>query len=185
MDKSILDQCLRATTSICSRPALDGRTDNMKRFFARASKPITPAIANRSPEIHHINPTAGPPNPTAPHTTGLQPKYLVPAVPHPCPHDHIAILVTKDGLLLRPHIPGQGPTLPDPVSHVRIAWGKTVIVETVSGDGKLEGVEWSESVVVYGIVGVLELFSGAYISLFFITLWGGGLINTEQARICW
>lgn len=85
----------------------------------------------------------------------------MPPTPHP-PHDHIALLVTNGGLLLRPHVIGA--TLE---SHVKIAWGKQVQVTEQPGDGDEAG-DWSEAVIVYGIVGALELLEGescfAYLS---------------------
>lgn len=122
----------------------------MKRFFAKASKPFAPSTASSPP-----------PSTTAPHTTGLQPKYVVPPVPHPCPHDHIALLVTSSGLLLRQHIPGRGPDDPGPTTHLRLSWSKPVKVEEISGDGEADGADWTDSVIIYGIVGALDLFSGA------------------------
>ncbi|KAJ7125465.1 SacI homology domain-containing protein [Mycena crocata] len=124
----------------------------MKRFFSRASKPFAPSTSSPPP-----------PNIAAPHTTGLQPKYVVPPVPHPCPHSHIALLATPDGLLLRQHIPGRGPNDPGPTTHLRISWSKTVKVEELSGDGEGDEVDWTGSVIIYGIVGVLELFSASYL----------------------
>ena len=99
--------------------------------------------------------------PTA-HTTGLQPKFIVPPLPHPCPLEHIAILATPNGLLLRPHLK-DGTTRPE--SHVRIAWGKDAKVEEVATTGDDEG-DWADSVVVYGIIGILNLFTGTPIPQF-------------------
>lgn len=130
----------------------------MKRLFAKATKPF----ALPKSGIGGFNLTTGfgaSPTVTHAHTTGLQPKYLVPPVPHPCPHDHLALLVTKEGLLIRQHIPGHHRTTESATSYVRIAWGKSVHVEEIAGVD--DGVDWEESVIVYGIVGVLELFSGA------------------------
>lgn len=118
----------------------------MKRFFAKASKPLakddTPVGSNQLP------------NPVQ--SVGLPPKYIVPAVPHPCPHDHIALLATTDGLLSRPQVPGYRSN-----SYVRIHWEK--IVKVVEINEPDEQIDWSGSVVVYGIVGVLELFSCSYL----------------------
>ncbi|KAK7020499.1 SacI homology domain-containing protein [Favolaschia claudopus] len=128
----------------------------MKRFFStrKASKSPTPTTAS-SPTSSTISP---------PHlATGLQPKFVVPPVPHPCPHDHIAVLVTSTGLLLRQHIAGRGPSDPEPTSYLRLAWGKSVKVEEHSSDSETDPIDWSESVIVYGIVGVLELFSASYL----------------------
>jgi hypothetical protein len=94
---------------------------------------------------------------TAVHTTGLQPKYTVPPVPHPRPYDHIAILATASAILLRPRIAG----VEHPQSHVHVAYGKDVKVEEHQGDGEGPGADWSAAVVVYGIVGILELFTSA------------------------
>ena len=47
-----------------------------------------------------------------------------------------------------------------PESHVRIAWGKDGHIEEIQTDGEGEGLNWSESVVVYGIVGIMNLFTG-------------------------
>lgn len=91
------------------------------------------------------------------HTPGLQPKYIVPPVPHPCPHEHLAILVTKNGLLIRPRMINQGEGV-TPTSYVRLSWGKPFKVEEVPSTG--EEYDWNESAVIYGIVGVLELYSG-------------------------
>ena len=77
------------------------------------------------------------------------------------PHDHIAILVTSDGLLLRPHRAGTA-------SYVKIGWTRTgaqengVTLSTGEGD-----FDWTDSVVVYGIVGILDLYSGGSKALFF------------------
>lgn len=78
----------------------------------------------------------------------------MPPTPHP-PLDHIAVLATSEGLLLRHHTLGIASE-----SHVKIAWGRQVVVTEQAGDGDSAG-NWSESVVVYGIVGILELLEGA------------------------
>ncbi|KAJ7582942.1 SacI homology domain-containing protein [Mycena floridula] len=123
----------------------------MKKFLQRASKSFA------APNIPSI-PLPSILTPIAPHTTGLQPKYLVPPVPHPAPHAHLALLVTHEGLLIRPHLPNQN--LPPSASYIRIPWDKTAKVEEVTGSGNHD---WDDSVIVYGIVGVLELFSCSYI----------------------
>ncbi|KAF7338181.1 hypothetical protein MVEN_02043000 [Mycena venus] len=127
----------------------------MKRFFSTRKPSKSPTPTATSPTASTI---------TAPHlTSGLQPKYVVPPVPHPCPHDHIALLVTPAGLLLRQHTPGRGPNDPGPTTHLRLSWSKSVKVEELDGDGEAEGIDWTESVIIYGILGVLELFSGSYL----------------------
>jgi hypothetical protein len=67
-------------------------------------------------------------------------------------------LVSKKGLLLRPHISGLVRT----ESHVKISWGLGGTVKEVQGDGEDAGsdVDWTKSVVVYGIIGTLDVFSG-------------------------
>ncbi|KAI0062325.1 hypothetical protein BV25DRAFT_670160 [Artomyces pyxidatus] len=119
----------------------------MKRLFSKKkSAPPSPIVAPPPP----------PPMPVV-HTTGLQPKYLVPPVPHPRPHDHIALVPTADGLLLRPHSADGSHS----GSHVRIAWGKTPKVEELDGDA--DSANWSEGAIVYGIVGVLELYTASHL----------------------
>ncbi|KAJ6547710.1 SacI homology domain-containing protein [Mycena capillaripes] len=142
----------------------------MKRFFTKASKPFAPSTS--SPPSSSI---------TAPHTTGLQPKYVVPPVPHPCPHDHIALLVTATGLLLRQHIPGRGANDPGPTAHLRLSWSKTVKVEELSGNGEADGVDWTDSVIIYGIVGVLELFSASYLLVVSAKSDVGNLLDASHA----
>ncbi|KAJ7271919.1 SacI homology domain-containing protein [Mycena haematopus] len=145
----------------------------MKRFFPtrKPSKSSTPPPSSPTPST--IN---------SPHlATGLQPKYLVPPVPHPCPHDHIALLVTPTGLLLRQHILGAGPNDPGPTTHLRLPWGKSVKVEQISSDGEAEGVDWTESVIIYGIVGVLELFSASYLLVVSAKSDVGHLLNATHA----
>ncbi|KAJ7109515.1 SacI homology domain-containing protein [Mycena epipterygia] len=143
----------------------------MKRFFSKASKPFAPSTSS----------PGSPSTTTAPHTTGLQPKYVVPPVPHPCPHDHIALLVTPAGLLLRQYIPGRGPNDPGPTTHLRLSWSKTVKVEELSGDGEADGADWTGSVIVYGIVGVLELFSASYLLVVSAKSDVGNLLDATHA----
>ncbi|KAE9409523.1 hypothetical protein BT96DRAFT_872168 [Gymnopus androsaceus JB14] len=122
----------------------------MKRFFTKPSGAKSPTKAPTPTPISV--PSA------VPHTTGLQPKDIVPPIPHPYPYDHIALLVTKDGLLLRPHLSEHNVAS----SYVQIAWGKSGKAEELSGDSS-EMHDWEEAIVVYGIVGILELFSASYI----------------------
>lgn len=119
----------------------------MKRLFNRTSKSFAPLQINNSSNATIV--------PTAP---SLQPKYVVPPVPHPSPYAHLALLVTDNGLLIRPHILNK--TSQHPLSHVKVSWGKNTRVEEQQGDGTGLGCNWEDSVIVYGILGVLELFSG-------------------------
>jgi hypothetical protein len=73
--------------------------------------------------------------------------------------------VTKEGLLLRPHVIGLRRSLMNGV--VRVGWGKVGRVEEVDVDvsghakgGVREEEDWRSSVVVCGIVGILELTFG-------------------------
>ncbi|KAI0032266.1 SacI homology domain-containing protein [Vararia minispora EC-137] len=128
--------------------------------FARQSKP--------NPEPQSIITTLSPPPHTAGtvvHTTHLHPKYTVPPVPHPRPYDHIAVLATQAALLIRPRLDGGQQTQ----GHVRIAYGKNGKVEEVQSDGEGTGIDWSTAAVVYGIVGILELFTRAASYLLLIT----------------
>lgn len=124
----------------------------MKRLFSKTfklapePKPAQPAGATAA--------TTEPPG----HHTGLQPKDVLPPVPHPCPYEYISILATTEGILLRPRHPGRVEDASE--SEVRIEWGKGGKVETLS-PGAVK-VNWEESVVVYGILGLLEVYSGAY-----------------------
>lgn len=118
----------------------------MKKLFTKPFKkeaPPSPKPPSALPATTHAIPA-------------LQPKFMLPPTPHPCPHEHIAILASHEGLLLRPHLP-QG-VLPE--SHVRIAWGKEGLIQEIQTDGEGGGLDWSESVVVYGIVGIMSLFTG-------------------------
>lgn len=120
---------------------------SMKRFF---SKPGVKSLPN--------------PAAPAPHTPGLQPKDIVPPIPHPYPWELIAVLVSNDGLLLKPHLSESHVAS----SYVQIPWGKSGKPEEVSGDSS--GLyDWNEAIIVYGIVGILELFSGELYS--FCSCW--------------
>ncbi|EGN95512.1 hypothetical protein SERLA73DRAFT_113095 [Serpula lacrymans var. lacrymans S7.3] len=134
----------------------------MKRFFSKPSSLKSPTHSPSRSQTVSPPPSIQVPTSTQAgiaHTTGLQPSFVVPPVPHPHPHEYIALLVSNDGLLMRPHAPG----LKHPGAHVRIAWGKQVKVEEVSGDGEDPSRDWSESTIIYGIVGILELFSASYL----------------------
>ncbi|EFI28328.1 hypothetical protein CC1G_13857 [Coprinopsis cinerea okayama7 len=145
----------------------------MKRFFAKASKPFaintnvnnkastedetTEAGASRqqqpraSTSSNRSSATA-----TASHTTpGLKPRDVLPAVPHPRPYDHLAILPTQNGLLIRPYIPGHSKRRNPVSTHVKISWRTAEIVELEDASvAKSPEEDWTESVIVYGIVTV-------------------------------
>ena len=125
----------------------------MKRLLSKTFK-VNPLPLKPSPAtVVTGNPaTTNPPV----HHTGLQPKDTLPPAPHPCPYEYISVLATTEGLLLRHRHPGQAEDSGD--DEVKIEWGKGGKVVPIAG-GTVEA-DWEESVVVYGIVGCLELFSG-------------------------
>ncbi|KAG6880277.1 hypothetical protein C0992_001846, partial [Termitomyces sp. T32_za158] len=135
----------------------------MKRLFTQvqvqASKPFTSIPKT----LAGLAPSASPGQIGAQVGMGLQPKYVVPPIPHPCPYDHLVLVVAREGLLMRQHVPGRDRATERTASYVRVAWANPVRIEEVvvrgDGDGVDERVDWSGSVVVYGVVGVLELFS--------------------------
>ncbi|KAG7448009.1 uncharacterized protein BT62DRAFT_890388 [Guyanagaster necrorhizus] len=116
----------------------------MKRFFSKSPKPSDTSSVPF--------PAAVPTSLPHPH---LQPKYVIPPVPHPAPYDHVALLVTKEGLLMRPYESGAEMSS---VHGAKIAWGLGGKVEEMSVVG-----EWEGYIIVYGIVGILELFSSSYL----------------------
>ncbi|KAK0210966.1 SacI homology domain-containing protein [Desarmillaria ectypa] len=116
----------------------------MKRFFSRSpnctdasSVPSPAAVPNSLPHPH------------------LQPKYVIPPVPHPAPYKHVALLATKEGLLMRPHESDVGTSS---IHGAKISWGRGGKIEEISVVG-----EWEGHITVYGIVGILELFSSSYL----------------------
>jgi phosphatidylinositol 4-phosphatase len=117
----------------------------MKRFFSKSSK--------KQPPMSAVSPR----NDLVVHAPELPPKFTVPPVPHPRPHDHIALFPTQDGLLLRPHIAGQG----ESHHYVRITWGKMPEIEESQGAMQNANVNWAVTIIVYGIVGIIELFTGS------------------------
>jgi hypothetical protein len=129
----------------------------MKRLFGKQPKPLAPPNSGGLGSPINSPPVIGT---ASTHTTGLRPKFLVPPIPHPSPHDHLSLLVTKEGLLIRPYTAGLSGSS---TSYVRIAWGKTIKVEEIEASRTRNGdhAEWEKGVIVYGIVGLLELFSGA------------------------
>ncbi|KZV92152.1 hypothetical protein EXIGLDRAFT_836634 [Exidia glandulosa HHB12029] len=87
------------------------------------------------------------------HVPSIPPKLTVPAAPHPTPYERIAILSSPDGLLLRPDVSKAE-------SHVLVRWGKAASVESVQGD---VSVAVDDAAIVYGIVGLLRLFTTSYL----------------------
>jgi hypothetical protein len=123
----------------------------MKRFFSNLK-------VQKSSSSNNVTKSTSPtPSVTTVHTPSLKPEFKIPPMPHPCPYDHLALLVTPAGLLIRPQSPGI-----TPATHVRLTWGKHVKVEEMQGSGDAEDADWANSVVVYGIIGMMELFDGTY-----------------------
>jgi phosphatidylinositol 4-phosphatase len=118
----------------------------MKRLFLRrkSSQPSTP---EDPPPAHK----------PAPRSVSLQPKFIVPPLPHPCPYASIHVLVTTHGLMLSPDLHSDAQA----VSYVRISWGKDAVVDQIEGDKT----GCTASTTVHGIVGILRLFHGMYASL--------------------
>ena len=129
----------------------------MKKFFVKASKPFTLPVSSSPITARLFNSTF--PNTTI--TTGLDPDHVLPPVPYPCPYRHLALLVTDEGLLVRPHLPGSSLIQTIPYSCVRLTWGKGSRVEEIEKQDD-DSLDWTESVIVYGIAGVLELFTCAW-----------------------
>ena len=118
-------------------------------IFKRIHKQPPTIALSHAPRISLTEPT---------HLATLAPKYTIPAIPHPCPHHLLALLVTRHGLLIRPVIDD----IEEPSSYVRVSWAKNVEVEEISreytGDG--ESLNWKGAAVVHGILGFLKLFTG-------------------------
>ncbi|KAF7440628.1 hypothetical protein PC9H_000974 [Pleurotus ostreatus] len=143
----------------------------MKTFLAKAKKPfINPKVssgkdrpgADSHSTIRQTHP-------------GLKPKYTVPPVPHPCPYEHIALLASGKGILLRPH------GVKHPAKHVLLRWGKEVIIDEVDGPGDSEGASWSDATIVYGIVGLLNLYSGPHLLVISSRMDAGNFLDARHA----
>ncbi|KAG6335856.1 hypothetical protein ID866_3246 [Astraeus odoratus] len=75
------------------------------------------------------------------------------------PHERIAVIVSDSGLLLRPYTAGPHRT----ASYVRVPWGKGPRVEELQANSEAESAHWESSTVIYGIVGILDLFNSSYL----------------------
>lgn len=129
----------------------------MKRLFNFTKSPATQASNSTATGS---TPTSRPQSVLSvnlAHKTGLQPKYVVPPVPHPCPYEHVAILATSEGLLLRPHFPDE---INASKSYVKVTWGKEGKIEEIEEAEDSKPLDWTDCSVVYGVLGVLNLFSG-------------------------
>lgn len=143
----------------------------MKKFLAKASRSFT---LSTSPE--RTVETAKLPSLIEP---GLHLEFSLPPVPHPCPHDHLALLASEGGLLIRPHIPGSPFLNSSLYSYLRLSWGKSNKIEQLEKREE-DDLDWTESVIVYGIAGIVELFT----CLLFLLI--ASLSSDQwQVRICW
>ncbi|KAH7889626.1 SacI homology domain-containing protein [Phlebopus sp. FC_14] len=87
---------------------------------------------------------------------GLQPTLTTSPVPHPHPHEYIAVVAADEGLVMRSH----ARALQRSGSCVRVSWSKPPKVEELSSDAEGPLIDWTSSAVIYGIVGILDLFNG-------------------------
>ncbi|KAI0093512.1 SacI homology domain-containing protein [Irpex rosettiformis] len=132
----------------------------MKKIFAKPFKfpPIrsnsTSSSSNPAPTTYHPIPTTN-----TVHTTSLQPKFIVPPTPHPYPYEYIVILAAPQGLLLRQFL--RDGTHPE--SHVCISWGKEGAVEEIQNSSEVGDLDWNDGVIVYGLVGILNLYTGSHL----------------------
>ncbi|KIM65349.1 hypothetical protein SCLCIDRAFT_112940 [Scleroderma citrinum Foug A] len=125
----------------------------MKRLFSLASRP------SRRSDL-----------PSVPQTSLS--KSTVP--PHLYPHEYIAVIASEDGLLMRPYTPG--PDQPEP--YVRVSWGKECKVEALVGDGVTN---WASSVLIYGVIGILDSFNASYLLVITARQDVGCLLDESQA----
>ena len=143
----------------------------MKALFGKANRslsmPRVPApLQNLPGKVEKLAASvtggvkAGVERATMVHMPGLPPKDILPPVPHPSPYHHLALLATKDGLVVRSHIPGSSNPHNATTDIVRIAWGKTVMIEPIT-EAEGDKLNWPDAVIVYGIVGILELYNCA------------------------
>ncbi|KAI0695707.1 SacI homology domain-containing protein [Cytidiella melzeri] len=110
------------------------------------------------------------------HTTALQPKFIIPPTPHPCPHEYIAIIATPQGLILRQFL--RDGTRPE--TQVCISWGKEGKVEEIPSNLVSADDDWTGSVIVYGIVGILNLFTGSHLLVISSRSDIGSLLDPRQ-----
>ncbi|KAI5121013.1 hypothetical protein M0805_005959 [Coniferiporia weirii] len=93
-------------------------------------------------------------------STGPRPEGTVPPVCHPAPYHRLAVLAIRDGLLIRPMIPG----VRESDSCTCISWGNSFEIEELAA-ANVQGADydWQRAAVVLGILGCLKLNFGAYV----------------------
>jgi hypothetical protein len=124
--------------------------DAMKKLLANAKgfRPKFPIPLPLKPRLASV---------TAHQEVPLFPaKYSVEPVPHPHPFERVLVLATPEGLILRPDIP-------EPESGIKITYEKNCKIEVINDKSVLIGSAWGESFVIFGIVGIVRLFTGEYI----------------------
>ncbi|KAH8106812.1 SacI homology domain-containing protein [Cristinia sonorae] len=145
--------------------------DKVKRLFLKPFK-AKPVQQPSPPVPAGVQQTA--------HTTGLQPKFVVPPVPHPCPHEYLSIIASPAGLLLRPHLSGRV----KPESHIRVAWGKEGLVEEIQNSGEGDGLDWADAVIVHGVLGILNLFTASYLLVISSRTDVGDFLDEQHTVYC-
>jgi len=130
----------------------------MKRWFSfqRDKKPEKPGPIAPPPSTSAANHS---PIPTKKLATLPKERPRSTAPPKPLPSEiwhELTVLATESGLLVRP-------VLPEAAMQVRIGWGKDGEVAQVKATKEDEH-DWSTGVTVYGLVGILSLFSGTVAS---------------------
>lgn len=123
----------------------------MKRWFSFQSdkKPDPIVPPSSGPAANHS------PIPTKKPATLVKerPRSIAPVEPPPSKIWHeLTILATESGLLVRP-------VSPEAAVQMRICWGKNGNVAQVKATKEDEH-DWSAGVTVYGMVGILSLFTG-------------------------
>ncbi|QRV85813.1 phosphatidylinositide phosphatase SAC2 [Ceratobasidium sp. AG-Ba] len=120
------------------------------RFAKRQSKPPVQPPQLATPDAH---PRAFTVSADGHHTTLLPPRHIAPPVPHPSPYARLILHAADEGLLIRPDVEAR-----QCASYVCVSWGgANVNVITTE-----EGATW-DGPVVYGVVGVITIYSETFL----------------------
>ncbi len=122
----------------------------MKKLFRKSMQVVTPASRPLDvPLPHAITSDAL--------RVDIKPQFKVPLIPHPAPHHRLMVVASKQGLLLRPYTSGSTA----PIKHVRVPWGRDADVQELDSHAEdSKELDWSSAAIVYGILGVVKLFTG-------------------------
>lgn len=168
----------------------------MKRFFpVRRTESVDTTAAKTPPKRQSTSvnpkpvanvPVASTITPAGGTTAGgnpnvLQPKFVVPPIPHPCPYSSILIRITPDGLVLTPDLKkagSDGESELESVRYLKVSWGKEALVEEV--EGQLVYHDDVPSLKVHGLVGFLRLFQSSYLLVITNRSEVGNLLNDTQ-----